>query len=124
MKIQAVKEISIKEHGEVRTLQPGIIIDLEEAKAKRLLDAGVAAPAPLPDYMLTMKTKTGRDIYLVTSERLRKLVPKDKPVFGPDEIFAMRGLPDEQIEAIITTKETFPGAIVEQSSLEREEVRR
>lgn len=66
-----------------------------------------------PDYIVTVKTRTGRDIYLVTSERLRRLAPKDKPVFGPSEIDKMRGLPDEQIEAIIDTKECFPGAIVE-----------
>lgn len=114
MKIQVLQNISIKEHGEVFTFKPGETLHLKDWQAQKLLAAGVAAPASTPpDYMCRLTTKTGRDIYLVTSERLRRLAPKNKPVFGPSEIDKMRGLPDEQIEAIIDTKECFPGATVE-----------
>jgi len=66
-----------------------------------------------PDHVIPWFTKTGREIYLITSERIRQSAPTGKAVFSLSEIDKMRGLPDEQIEAIITTKESFPGATVE-----------
>lgn len=128
MKIQPVREFAIKEHGEVQTFKPGIVIDLAEEKAKRLLDAGVAVLA-LPaehlqedkdsSYLIQWKTKTGRTLYLITSERIRQMAPEGKAVFSMDELNQMKELPDEQVDAIITTKEIFPGAIVEEHTNEQ-----
>lgn len=64
-------------------------------------------------YLIQWKTKTGRVLYLITSEHIRDKASKDKAVFSLEELELMRNLPDEQIEAIIDTKEIFPGAIVE-----------
>jgi hypothetical protein len=70
-------------------------------------------PEPGSDHLIQWKTKTGRILYLITSERIRRMAPEGKAVFSQAELEKMRGLPDEQIEAIITTKEVFPGAEVE-----------
>lgn len=128
MKIQSVREFAIKEHGEVQTFKPGIVIELAEEKARRLLRAGVAVLAPPTEHtekdndqslLIQWRTKTGREIYLITSERIRRMAPGGKAVFSIDELSQVRGLPDEQVDAIITTKENFPGAIIEEQANEQ-----
>lgn len=73
-----------------------------------------------PSLLIQWKTKTGRTLYLITSERIRQKAPPGKAVFSMDELNQMRGLPDEQIEAIINVKETFPESIIEPDKLEQE----
>jgi len=111
MRVKAIQ--SFKLRGEL--VSPGKLLDVPEAALEKLADKvePVEAPVPSLDYIVSMKTKTGRDIYVVTSERLRRLAPKDKPVFGPGEIEQIRGLPAEQVEAIINVKESFHDALVE-----------
>lgn len=45
MLIQVLKKFSIKEHGEICHLHPGIVFDIEENRAVKLLEAGVVAIA-------------------------------------------------------------------------------
>jgi len=120
MIVQTVRGFSTKERGEVRRIEKGTVLDLDDFRAKRLLEAGVAVPASHSDQeegerdsRIQWKTKTGRVLYLITSERIRRTAPEGKAVFSLDELEQMRGLPDEQVEAIITSKEVFPGAVVE-----------
>lgn len=44
MKVQAIKKFSYKVHGEVRTIQPCMLLDIEDSKAQKLMEAGVAVP--------------------------------------------------------------------------------
>jgi hypothetical protein len=94
-------------------MNPGTLLNIPDEVLPKL--AGRVEPvelSPNSSLLIKWKTKTGRDIYLITSERIRRMAPEGKAVFSLDELNHMRNLPEEQVEAIITTKETIHDAIV------------
>jgi len=109
MRVKVVK--TFKARGEL--IPVGTVLNIRDEDLSKLIDKVY----PL-DQVTLWKTKTGRPLYLINFEQDRQMAPEGKAVFSLAELEKMRGLPDEQVEAIITTKEILAGSIVSEQTNE------
>jgi len=120
-----MQPFKVNTHDGIKTMDAGTSLSLADDKALPLLLKGLAEPADpaqkefnrkllAGELLVNITTATGRLISIAGHIKAVDLAAPGKAVFLPEEVMRLKNAPPEMIELLITTKEMFPGGLVEE----------
>lgn len=114
MKIRLLKDYEARTPSGTRHIKAGMVLDLTQDKAKRLIDSGFAK-AIIEGLVIKWETESGRIVYLAETQAVKEShETPGEAWFTYEEVKALGDIDREGIERVIDAKEVFPGAVVKE----------